>query len=213
MHKSMRFLREAANTFVRRLEDVDSGLVVQFNESVKGSTEFTRDVDRLEQFVESLQPWGGTSLYDAVHYGLNRVRDQPGRKAVIVFSDGADTTSSIPEQEVVDYARSVEATVYSVLIKGESGLFGRSPRGFLRKIAQETGGSFFYPDKVGDLIKIFTGISDELHHHNALAYTPKKSPDGAWRTIEVKLVGRKDAEVRVRQGYFAVRRRQPPPTD
>ena len=208
MAKSMRFLREAAITFVRKLEDVDSGLVVQFNESVKGSTEFTGDVDRLEQFVESLQPWGGTSLYDAVHYGLNRVRDQPGRKAVIVFSDGADTTSSTPEQEVVDYARSVEATVYSVLIKGETGLLGRSPRGFLRKIAQETGGSFFFPDKVGDLIRIFAGISDELHHHYALAYTPKKAPDGGWRTIEVRLRARKDAEVRVRKGYFAVRRRK-----
>lgn len=208
MQKSMRFLREAANTFISKLEDVDSGLVVQFNESVKGSAEFTRDVDRLEQFVESLQAWGGTSLYDAVHYGLDRVRDQPGRKAVIVFSDGADTTSSTPEQEVVDYARSVEATVYSVLIKGDSGLLGRSPRGFLRKIAAETGGSFFYPDNVGDLIKIFSGISDELHHHYALAYTPKKAPDGLWRTIEVRLVGRKDAEVRVRKGYFAVRRRK-----
>ena len=209
MLKSMRFLREAANTFIRKLEDVDSGLVVQFNESVKGSAEFTGDVDRLEQFVESLQPWGGTSLYDAVHYGLNRVRDQPGRKAVIVFSDGADTTSSMQEQEVVDYARSVEATVYSVLIRGETGLLGRSPRGFLRKIAAETGGSFFYPDNVGDLIKIFAGISDELHHHYALAYTPKKAPDGLWRTIEVRMVGRKDAEVRVRKGYFAVRRRKP----
>ena len=208
MQKSMRFLREAANTFINKLEDVDSGLVVQFNESVKGSAEFTRDVDRLEQFVESLQPWGGTSLFDAVHYGLDRVRDQPGRKAVIVFSDGADTTSSTPEQEVVDYARSVEATVYSVLIKNDSGILGRSPRGFLRKIAAETGGSFFYPDNVGDLIKIFSGISDELHNHYALAYTPKKAPDGLWRTIEVRLVGRKDAEVRVRKGYFAVRRRK-----
>jgi VWFA-related protein len=108
----------------------------------------------------------------------------------------------------VDYARSVEATVYSVLIRGEEGLLGRSPRGFLRKIAQETGGAYFFPDKVGDLIKIFSGISDELHHHYALAYTPRKSPDGSWRTIEVRLVGRKEAQVRVRKGYFAVRRRK-----
>ena len=208
MRNSMRFLREAAITFVRKLEDVDSGLVVQFNESVKGSTEFTADVDRLEQFVESLQAWGGTALYDAVHYGLTRIKDQPGRKAVIVFSDGADHNSSISEQEVVDYARSVEATVYSVLIRGEQGMLGRSPRGFLRKIAQETGGSHFFPDKVGDLIRIFSAISDELHHHYALAYTPKRAPDGSWRTIEVRLVGRKDAQVRVRKGYFAVKRRR-----
>ena len=87
-------------------------------------------------------------------------------------------------------------------------MLGRSPRGFLRKIAQETGGSFFFPDNVGDLIKVFAGISDELHHHYALAYSPKLPPDGLWRTIEVRLVGRKDALVRVRKGYFAVRRRK-----
>jgi VWFA-related protein len=209
MAKSMRFLREAAITFITKLEEVDSGLVVQFNESVKGSAEFSQDLDRLEQFVESLQAWGGTALYDAVHYGLTRVKDRPGRKAVIVFSDGADHASSTPEQEVVDYARSVEATVYSILIKGEGDILGRGPRGFLRKIAQETGGSFFSPDKVAELNKIFSGISDELHHHYLLAYTPKRSPDGLWRTIEVRMVGRKDTQIRVRKGYFAVKRRKP----
>ena len=98
---------------------------------------------------------------------------------MIVFSDGADTTSSMKEQEVVDYARAVEATVYSVGIRGESGLVARSPRGFLRKIAQETGGAFFFPDRVGDLSKVFAEISDELHQHYLLAYTPKRGPGRA----------------------------------
>ncbi|HUG53415.1 MAG TPA: VWA domain-containing protein [Vicinamibacteria bacterium] len=210
MRRNMRFLREAAVTFVNRLEAADTALVVSFNESVKGSAEFSGDVGRLEQFVEALEAWGGTSLYDAIHYGLGRIKDQPGRKAVIVFSDGADTTSSIPEREVIDYARSVEATVYCVGIRGESGLFARSPRGFLRRVAQETGGAYFFPDKVGELIKVFTEISDELHNHYLLAYTPKRPPDGTWREIEVRLPGRKDLEMRVRKGYFAVRRPRPP---
>jgi VWFA-related protein len=209
MKQNMQFLQQAAVTFVHKLEDVDKALVVQFNESIKGSAEFTGDVPRLEQFVEALQAWGGTSLYDAIHYGLRRIRDQPGRKAVIVFSDGADTTSSMKEQEVIDFARSVEATVYGVGIRGESGLFQRSPRGFLRKIASETGGAFFFPDKIMELNKVFSGISDELHNHYLLAYTPKRRPDGLWREIEVRLVSRKDAELRVRKGYFAVRRRRP----
>jgi VWFA-related protein len=190
---------------------VDQALVVQFNESIKGSAEFTGDVERLEQFVEALQAWGGTSLYDAIQYGLNRIKDQPGRKAIVVFSDGADTTSTMKEQEVVDYARAVEATVYCVGIRGASGLMARSPRGFLRKVAQETGGSFFFPDHVGDLIKVFSGISEELHNHYALAYSPKKPPDGMWRDIQVRLK-RKDAEIRVRKGYFAVRRTRPSPS-
>src|SRR5947207_1524630 len=95
---------------------------ISFNETIKGSAEFSADAGRLEQFVEALEAWGGTSLYDAIHYGLERVRDQPGRKAVVVFTDGADTTSTMKEQEVVDYARSVEATIYCVGFRGESGL-------------------------------------------------------------------------------------------
>jgi len=211
MRHNMHFLQEAAINFVGKLEDVDSALVVSFNESVKGSTEFTGDTSRLEQFVESLEAWGGTSLYDAIHYGLERVKNQPGRKAIVVFTDGADTTSSMKEQEVVDYARSVEATVYCIGFRGESGLLARSPRGFLRRISQETGGSFFFPDKIGELIKIFNDISDELHNHYLLAYTPRRPPDGTWREISVRLLNNKDAEVRVRKGYFAIKRRRPSP--
>lgn len=211
MHKNMRFLQEAAINFVRKLEDVDTALVVQFNESIKGSAEFTGDVDRLEQFVDALQAWGGTSLNDAIHYGLNRIRDQKGRKAVIVFSDGEDTTSQMKEQEVLDYARAVEASVYTIGIRGESGLGSRSPRGFLRRISRETGGEFFFPERVGDLSKVFTAISEELHQHYLLAYSPKRSPDGTFRAITLR-TKRKDLEVRVRKGYFALKRPKPRPS-
>ena len=210
MKTNMRFLQEAAITFVHKLEDVDKALVVDFNSGVRGSAEFTDDADRLEQFVEALQPWGGTSLYDAIHYGLNRIRDQPGRKAVIVFSDGDDTTSSLGEKDVIDYARAVEATVYCVGIRGGAGLMDRGPRGFLRKIARETGGAYFFPEKVGDLIRIFSGISDELHNHYLLGYSPQRPPDGTWREIEVR-IDRKDAQLRVRKGYFAFKRKRPAP--
>jgi VWFA-related protein len=207
MSENIRFLREAVLNFVYKLEEVDTALVVSFNESVKGSAEFTGDVDRLERFVEGLQAWGGTSLYDAIHYSLGRIKDQPGRKALIVFSDGADTTSSMEDKEVVDYARAVEATVYSIGFKGSGGLMSSSPRGFLRKIANETGGQYFAPDKVGELIKVFNAISEELKNHYLLAYTPKRAADGTWREISLK-VNRPDTEVRVRKGYFALKRRR-----
>ncbi len=206
MNENIRFLREAVLNFVYKLEEVDTALVVSFNESVKGSAEFSGDIDRLERFVEGLQAWGGTSLYDAIHYSLGRIKDQPGRKAVIVFSDGADTTSSMEDKAVVDYARAVEATVYSIGFKG-SGMMASSPRGFLRKIATETGGQFFAPDKVGELIKVFNEISNELKNHYLLAYTPERAADGSWREITLK-VNRPDAEVRVRKGYFALKRRR-----
>jgi Ca-activated chloride channel homolog len=210
MKNNMQFLQEAALSFVNRLEDVDRALVVDFNSGVRGSAEFTEDVGRLERFVESLQAWGGTSLYDAIHYSLNRIKDQAGRKALIVFSDGDDTTSSLGEKDVIDYARAVEATVYCIGIRGGSGLVDRGPRGFLRKIAKETGGQYFFPEKVGELIRVFNGISDELHNHYLLGYSPQRPPDGTWREIVVT-INRKDAQMRVRKGYFAVKRTRPPP--
>ena len=205
MNRSMRFLQEAVLNFVYKLEEVDTAMVVSFNESVKGSAEFTGDLDRLERIVDGLQPWGGTSLYDAIHYSLNRIRDAPGRKAIIVFSDGADTTSSLRDRDVVDYARAVEATVYAIGFKGSGP--GGSASGFLKKVSSETGGQFFSPGDVGDLIKVFNSISDELKNHYLLAYAPKREADGSWREIELK-VKRPDIKVRVRKGYFHIERRR-----
>jgi VWFA-related protein len=208
MKENMAFLQEAATTFVQKLEDVDSALVVSFNESVKGSVDFTKDAERLESFVNGLQAWGGTSLYDAIRYSLDRIKGQAGRKALVVFTDGDDTTSSTREQDVIDYARSVEATIYSIGIRPGAGMGGGPNRGFLKKVAAETGGEFYFPDRVGDLVKAFGALSDELHNHYLLAYTPKRPPDGTFRAIAMKL-DRKDAEVRVRKGYFALKRRRP----
>jgi VWFA-related protein len=145
MKPNMHFLQEAVLNFLYKLDEIDTALLVSFNESVKGSAEFTGDTDRLERFVEGLQAWGGTSLYDAIHYSLGRIKDAPGRKALVIFSDGADTTSQLQDKDVVDYARAVEATVYSIGFKGEGGMMSSSPRGFLRKIATETGGQYFAP--------------------------------------------------------------------
>ena len=63
------------------------------------------------------------------------------------------------------------------------------------------------PDKVGELIKVFNEISAELKNHYLLAYTPIREADGSWREISLK-VSRPDAEVRVRKGYFSLKRRR-----
>jgi Ca-activated chloride channel homolog len=207
----MPFLKEAAISFVNKLEEVDSALVVSFNETVKGSAEFTGDTDRLESFVNGLQAWGGTSLYDATHYALGRIKDQPGRKAIVLFTDGDDTTSSMSEQSVLDYSKAVEATIYGIGFRGQGGsLFGGGPsRGYLKHLATETGGEVFFPDKVGELNKVFNAIANELKNHYLLSYSPKRLPDGSYRVINLKLMSAKakDLQVRVRKGYFAVKRR------
>jgi Ca-activated chloride channel family protein len=204
MKRTLPFLQEAAVTFLSRMEPGDKGLVISFNNGVRSSVEFTDDVDRMISFVEGLQAWGGTSLNDAIHHGLNRVRDATGRKAVVVFSDGDDTTSSLGEKDVVAYARAVEATVYTIGFEGN----GSTPQGFLKRVASETGGQHFFPKDVGDLIGAFRAIAGELSSHYAFAYGPKRSADDTYRQIEVRLKEPRDGvSVRVRKSYFAAQRR------
>ena len=201
----MHFLQEAVLNFVYKLEEVDTALVVSFNESVKGSAEFTGDTDRLERFVEGLQAWGGTSLYDAIHYSLGRIKDQPGRKAVIVFSDGADTTSSMEDRDGRRLRPRGGGHGLQHRLQG-LGHDGLEPA---RLPAQDRdarpAGSSSRPTRWASSSRSSTRSPSELKNHYLLAYTPKRAADGTWREIALK-VNRPDAEVRVRKGYFAVKR-------
>ena len=80
--------------FTGKIELTDQCLIVSFNESVKSSSDFTDDTDRLDSFINGLKVYGGTALYDAVMYSLDRLRDRPGRKALVLLSDGDDTASA-----------------------------------------------------------------------------------------------------------------------
>lgn len=203
MQPSVKFLKEAATYFTGKLETTDQALVVQFNESVKSSSEFTDDTDRMDSFINGLQVWGGTALYDAVMYGLDRLRDRPGRKALILLSDGDDSgASSATRAQVTALAKSLEVSIYAVGIQGFD-----TPRGFLKNLAEDTGGVYYFPNKVSELIKVFEAISKDLKNNYMVAYSPKRAADNTYRKIEVR-VSRPEVSVRVRPGYMAARKRR-----
>jgi len=203
MKPSIAFLKEAATYFTGKLEASDQALVVQFNESVKSSSEFTDDTDRMDSFINGLQVWGGTALYDAILYTLDRLRDRPGRKALILLSDGDDSGSSrATKGQVAAMAKSLEVSIYSVGIQGFD-----TPRGFLKNLAEDTGGAYYFPSKVNELIRVFEAISKDLKNNYLVAYSPKRSADNTYRKIEVR-VARPEVTVRVRPGYMAARKRR-----
>jgi Ca-activated chloride channel family protein len=204
MQPSIRFLKEAATYFTGKLDESDQALVVTFNESVKSSSEFTDDTDRLDAFVNGLQVWGGTALYDGVMYSLDRLRDRPGRKALILLSDGDDNSSVAGKSQVTALSRALEVSIYAVGIQGFD-----MPRGFLKSLAEDTGGTYYFPNKTSELIKVFEAISRDLKNSYLVAYSPKRAADNTYRKIEVK-VNRPEVTVRVRPGYMAARRRRTP---
>lgn len=203
MSPSISFLKEAATYFTGKLESSDQALVVQFNESVKSSSEFTDDTDRMDAFINGLQVWGGTALYDAVLYGLDRLRDRPGRKALILLSDGDDSGASrASKAQVTAMAKSLEVSIYSVGIQGYD-----MPKSFLKNLAEDTGGAYYFPGKVSELIKVFESISKDLKNNYLVAYSPKRAADNTYRKIEVRIT-RPDVTVRVRPGYMAAKKRR-----
>jgi len=202
MQPSVQFLKSAATYFTGKLEESDSALVVQFNESVKSSSEFTEDTDRLDAFINGLQVWGGTALYDAVMYSLDRLRDRPGRKALLLLSDGDDNSSVAGKGQVTALAKSLEVAIYSVGIQGFD-----TPRGFLKNLAEDTGGAYYFPNKTSELIKVFEAIAKDLKNTYLVAYSPKRAADNTYRKIEVK-VNRPEVTVRVRPGYMAAKKRR-----
>jgi Ca-activated chloride channel family protein len=128
------------------------------------------------------------------------------RRAIVVLSDGEDTSSLLPFEEVLDLAKRSETAIYSIGLRaGEPG----ESKGFkeaefaLRQLAQETGGRAFFPNQVAELSKVYGQISDELSSQYTVGYTSRNPRhDGAWRRIVVR-VDRPNAIARTKLGYFA----------
>jgi Ca-activated chloride channel homolog len=110
-------IQDAALAFIRNLKENDRVMVIQFSERAEVLTEPTSDRATIARAIRSLQFGSGTSLYDAVDYVLNeRLRRIEGRKAVVLFSDGVDTTSRLSDyQSTIGDSQESEAAFYSIL--------------------------------------------------------------------------------------------------
>jgi VWFA-related protein len=209
-------LHAAATTLVQRLGPSDVAQIVDFDSRVHVRQPFTANQAKLEGAIRQTSANGSTSLYSAVYIALKelgRVRAVSEaavrRQALIVFSDGEDTSSLVSFDDVVDLARRSETTVYAIAFRGPD----KQPHGFreaeyvLRTIAQETGGRAFLQRRIEDLTDVYAQIGEELASQYTIGYTstnPKH--DGAWRRVIVQ-VSRPNMRARARTGYYAARRR------
>jgi VWFA-related protein len=153
---------------------------------------------------------GSTAIWDAVALTASNVLAKaPGqrRRAIILLSDGGDTTSRLSKKEAVNRALAAETVVYAIGI-GDSRLEGVDPRADLRDIAERTGGRAFFPDKKFDLNAAFAEIERELRTQYLIAYSStNKKRDGAYRKITIEIINsdlrKQNLRLRHRPGYFA----------
>jgi Ca-activated chloride channel family protein len=205
-------LQAAATNFVRRLTARDLAQVIDFDSRVEIRQAFTSNRPELEAAIERTVAGGSTSLYNAVYIALRELRriravteEDVRRQALIVFSDGEDTSSLVAFDEVLDLAKRSETAIYTIALRGPGNMPTRGFRDaefIMRTLARETGGRSFFPLKIEDLGDVYAQIADELASQYTLGYTSKNPKrDGAWRRLGVH-VARSGVTARTKSGYY-----------
>ena len=205
MTGSIGLLRQAAEQFVLRLLPEDKAKVGAFNDKIEVSAHFTNDRDDLISDVKNLDYGNGTRLNDALALSLDELKGIEGRRVVLVFTDGEDTSSRARMGTVVDRARAEEVMVYSIGLEAEyfngQRVVRSRPDSGLRRISDETGGGYFELKKTADLAPTFTRVAQELHSQYVIGFTPTELDNRVHKlTVRVKRPGMLP---RARRSYVA----------
>ncbi len=205
MTGNLELLNRAAEQFLIRLLPVDKAQVGAFNDKIQLSGKFTNDRDALVDALDDLQFGNPTRLNDAVGTSLDALRGTDGRRVVLLFTDGEDTSSKTPFRVVLERARNEEVMVYAIGLESEFFNGGRlqrtRPSRDLRRIADETGGGYFELKQSAELASTFTRVAQELRSQYLLGFAPA-TLDGKVHRLEVR-TRRPNTTVRARKSYLA----------
>jgi Ca-activated chloride channel family protein len=213
MENRMAIAQEAAVGFVRKLRSQDLAQIVDFDSRVEILQDFTNGVAELERAIRSTNAGGSTALHNALYISLRELAkvkakspEDVRRRAIIVLSDGEDTSSLVSYEEVLELAKRSETAIYTIGLQTKD---APQTKGFreaefvLRQFAQETGGRSFFPNRVEDLKDVYGQISDELSSQYSIGYASTNTRrDGAWRRVQVQ-IARPAAIPRTKRGYYA----------
>lgn len=219
--------RNAAIQLIHSLGPEDRVAVYAFDHELYRLTDFTKSKEDAIEALSRLEPFGSTALYDAVAtLSSVVVHEGFGRRAIVVTTDGVDTSSEISVDEAVAKAKSVDLPVYAIRVispvddPGNDmflGIHGAHFRGeeALRRFTAETGGQTFDGSQWGQLAAASRRIREEVKTQYRIGYTPDNPrTDHGFRRVEVS-TRRRGVEVRTRRGYYPTKRssdEKPPPS-
>jgi VWFA-related protein len=226
-------IRSAAVAFVDQLKPQDRVMVIEFDANVHVLTEATSDRQLIYKGIRKADFGGGTSLYEAVDFSLRkRLNAIEGRKAIVLFTDGVDTTSRgrSTYDSTLALAEESDSLIfpiyYNTYFDNRGGLggggggwpgtivFGPPPRGttseeyalgkrYLEELADYTGGRVFRPESTpGGLTAAFEGIAEELRRQYQIGYTPAEDGKPGQRKQIKVRVDRPNLVIRSRDSYI-----------
>ena len=226
-------IRRAATAFVDQLQSQDSVIVIDFDHNVRVTTTATRDRMRIYKAINKADFGDGTSLYNAVDEALRKQLGKiEGRKAVVLFTDGVDTTSRKNSYDsTLNYAEEMDALIFPIYYNTYFDRRGGMPRGggilgtilgggnmgqrwpgpgayalgrrYLEELADATGGRLFRPESTpGGLTAAFEGIAEELRRQYNIGYIPTNDGKPGQRKQIRVRVNRPNLILRARDSYI-----------
>jgi Ca-activated chloride channel homolog len=202
MKESMPIVHQAASEFTQKLvsKEKDQGFVIEFRERPALLASMTHKAVDLERAIADTHADGATALYDAVIMALYQFRATPGRKAVVVLTDGDDNHSWTDYPTLRRYARSAGVPIYFIGLN--ISFLDRGIKGRMTELAADTGAEAFFISKAAALPEVYRRIETELRSQYFLRYlTSSQKGENQFRAIEVKL---RDPKLRAKtiRGYF-----------
>jgi VWFA-related protein len=218
-------VRTAAKGFLKTLRAGDRGAVIGFNERVRVLSDWTDDQAALARAIDSANATGGTALYSAIYIALRGLGSTPldatsvRRRAIVLLSDGEDTSSLLSYDDVLESCRRSGVIVYTIYVKRNIDkeldriLRDRRPRAedgeyVLSSLARETGARVFPVMRYEELPGVYAQIAEELAHQYLLGYVPAPHAPtghvatGPFHNISVAVPRHADAQARTRVGYL-----------
>ena len=183
----------------------DDAALYSFDTRLLTIRNFTHDLKAVSGALDEVESWGSTSLYDAIAGTAAIVSKRTAnRRAVVVVTDGADTTSTYGPTKVAEIAAAVDVPVYVVIWNTrdpESRLPIEQERlAALASLAEGSGGELFVARDHATMTKAITKLLEELRHQYVLAF--EAAPDGGWRSVQVR-TKKRGLQVRTRAWYLA----------
>jgi Ca-activated chloride channel homolog len=213
--------QRAAIGFASALRPIDRLLVVDIKGSANVIAPLSHDLESAKQAIRSTFARGTTALYNGVYLTLKELAKQRKvagdmrRQALVVLSDGDDTSSLVAFEDVMELAKQSGISVYTIMLKPKDVLpayasvregHAQQSEYAMKALAQETGGRSFFPREANELADVYGAIGQELASQYALGYTsnnPRR--DGGYRRVVVRIVDREGVQPRTRAGYLAPR--------
>jgi Ca-activated chloride channel family protein len=202
MTDAMPKVKQAARAFLSALGTGEQVTLLAFNDNIFTLARRATGPEARLRAVERLAPWGGTALYDVIIKGIDLLGRRPGRRALVVFSDGEDQSSRSTLAAARARVESTDATVYAVGL-GRA-MQARDLRTLLEGFADISGGRGLFRNDPAELEQAFSEIVQDLANQYLLGYQPaNQRRDGEWRRLRVEVQGGR-YKVRHRLGYRLV---------